>query len=69
MPIRLLVSYPEEPLTAEVDSVDRMLKKATASGRSIVVLKQAITGVGWQAYFKDPEGNVIGILENDPKTK
>jgi hypothetical protein len=33
---------------------------------SIVVTKHAIPGVGYQMHFRDPEGNVIGIMENDP---
>jgi predicted enzyme related to lactoylglutathione lyase len=57
------------PVTAEVASVDEVLRKITAAGGSVVVPKRAIPGVGWQAHFKDPEGNVIGILENDPKAK
>jgi len=54
-------------VTAQVDSVDECLKKIIAAGGSIVVPKQAIPGVGYQAHFRDPEGNVIGIMENDPK--
>jgi len=25
--------------------------------------------VGWLAYFKDPEGNVWGIMQEDPSAK
>jgi len=53
-------------ITAQVDSVDECLKKTVTAGRSIVVPKRAIPGVGYQAHFRDPEGNVIGIMENDP---
>jgi len=54
-------------VTAQVDSVDECLKKIVAAWGSIVVPKRAIPGVGYQAHFRDPEGNVIGIMENDPK--
>jgi uncharacterized protein len=54
-------------VTAQVDSVDECLKKIVANGGSIVVPKRAIPGVGYQAHFRDPEGNVIGIMENDLK--
>ena len=54
-------------VTAQVDSVDECLKKIVAAKGSIVVPKRAIPGVGYQAHFRDPEGNVIGIMENDPK--
>jgi len=53
-------------VTAQVDSVDECLKKIITAGGSIVVPKRAIPGVGYQAHFRDPEGNVIGIMENDP---
>ena len=53
-------------VTAQVDSVDECLKKIVNNGGSIVVPKRAIPGVGYQAHFRDPEGNVIGIMENDP---
>jgi len=56
-------------VTAQVDSVDVTLRDVLAAGGSIVVPKRAIPGVGWQAHFRDPEGNVIGILENDPGAK
>jgi hypothetical protein len=51
-------------VTAQVDSVDECLRKITRAGGSIVVPKQPI--LGYQAHFRDPEGNVIGIMENDP---
>lgn len=53
-------------ITAQVDSIDTTLKAIVAAGGSIVVTKRAIPGVGWQAHFRDPEENVIGLLENDP---
>jgi predicted enzyme related to lactoylglutathione lyase len=53
-------------VTAQVDSVDECLRTVTGAGGSIVLPKRAIPGVGYQAHVKDPEGNVIGILENDP---
>jgi len=53
-------------VTAQVDFVDECLKKIILAGGSVVVPKQAIPGVGYQAHFRDPDGNVIGIMENDP---
>ncbi|MEI7432860.1 MAG: VOC family protein [Methanomicrobiales archaeon] len=56
-------------VTAEVESVDHALDLVIASGGSVVVPKQAIPGVGWQAHFRDPEGNVLGLLQYDPGAK
>ena len=55
--------------TIGVDSVDEYVKRINKSGGSLVRPKMAIPGVGWLAYFKDIEGNVFGIMENDPKAK
>ena len=45
------------------------LKKIVASRGSIVLPKRVIPGVGHQAHIRDPEGNVIGTLENDPSAR
>jgi len=55
--------------TIDVPSVDEYVKKIAAAGGTIAVPKMAIPGVGWFAYFKDTEGNIHGIMENDPKAK
>lgn len=51
--------------TIDVPSVDEFVKKIVSNGGKIVRPKMAIPGVGWMAYFKDPEGNVWGIMERD----
>jgi predicted enzyme related to lactoylglutathione lyase len=42
--------------TIEVSSVDETVRKP----------KMAIAGVGWLAYCTDTEGNVFGLMQNDP---
>ena len=51
--------------TAEVTSLDETLAKATGLGASIVFPKNPVPGVGWLAYIKDPDGNIVGLLEPD----
>jgi len=51
--------------TIDVSSVDEFTKKVQSNGGSIVRGKMAVPGVGWMAYFKDPEGNVWGMMERD----
>jgi predicted enzyme related to lactoylglutathione lyase len=51
-------------LTINVDSVDEALKRVEAGGGSIVRPKQEIPGMGASAYFKDTEGNTLGLWEN-----
>ena len=51
--------------TIDVPSVDEYSNKVESNGGAIVRPKMAVPGVGWMAYFKDPEGNVWGMMESD----
>jgi predicted enzyme related to lactoylglutathione lyase len=51
-------------ITINVESVDDALKKVEAGGGSIVRPRQEIPGMGAFAYFKDTEGNTMGLWEN-----
>ncbi len=51
--------------TIDVPSVDDYVKKVESNGGSIVRPKMAVPGVGWMAYFKDPEGTLFGMMERD----
>jgi uncharacterized protein len=55
---------PSPVLTVNVDSVDDALKKVEANGGSVVRPRQEIPGMGAFAYFKDSEGNTLGLWEN-----
>jgi predicted enzyme related to lactoylglutathione lyase len=61
-----------EPCTwhvVQVPSVDEALDKAVAAGGEVFSTKRAVTGQGWEAYIRDPEGNVFGLFEEDPSVK
>jgi hypothetical protein len=51
-------------LVIGVDDIDEALKKAEAAGGTIVNERQAVGDLGFSAYFKDTEGNFIGLWEN-----
>ena len=53
--------------TVEVDDIDAALAKALAHGGEVVLPKEAIPGVGYQAYIKDNTGIIIGLHQDDPK--
>ena len=59
---------PETPttpvITIGVDGIDDTLKKVEAGGGTVVQPRTAIEGQGAFAYFKDSEGNVVGLWEN-----
>ncbi len=62
---------PQQPVvnTIEVQSVDDTLNAIVKAGGSVALPKMPIPGVGWLAYFKDPEGNISGIMQNDKSAK
>jgi len=62
-------SQPTMVNTIDVPSVDEFVKKVEKNGGKIVVPKHAIPGVGYIAYFKDPEGNMFGMMQDDPSAK
>ena len=54
-------------LAIDVDSIDDTLQTVEKLGGSTVVGKTPVGPMGWTAYFKDPEGNVIGLWETAPQ--
>lgn len=51
--------------TLGVDDVDRSVAAATESGARIAVPKMPIPNIGYVAYVHDPEGNILGIYQED----
>jgi predicted enzyme related to lactoylglutathione lyase len=52
--------------TVDVANLDDAIAKALSLGAEMALPKQAIPGVGWLAYLKDPEANIFGVMQNDP---
>ena len=52
-----------------VESVDKTLKKIKENSGEILKPKSPIPGVGYYAFFKDTEGNRLGIMEEDETVK
>jgi uncharacterized protein len=46
--------------------LDTEINNALANGGSVAVPKMAVPGVGWLAYVKDTEGNIFGLMQDDP---
>jgi len=57
---------PSPVITIDVDSIDDTLAQIEGQGGSTVQPRTAIPGMGAFAYFKDPEGNVMGLWETTP---
>lgn len=50
-----------------VTSIDKHLKKIVAAGGKKIGKKVEIPNMGFYAYFKDTEGNTLGVWENIKK--
>jgi predicted enzyme related to lactoylglutathione lyase len=57
---------PTPVITIDVDEIDQALKEIESGGGSTVTPRTPIPGMGAFAYFKDPEGNVMGLWETSP---
>ena len=61
----------EEPFTApnivvDVANLEETLKAVNEAGGTTVTERQAVGEMGFTAYFKDSEGNLVGLWENAP---
>lgn len=50
----------------EVDDIDAALAAVQAAGGSRLTDRVPIPTVGWSAFFRDSEGNKIGLFQADP---
>jgi len=52
--------------TVDVADLDGSMATVEANGGTVAVPKMPIPGMGWLAYYKDTEGNIFGMMQNDP---
>ena len=55
--------------TIDVSDVDEYLTKIKKASGTEVTPKMTMPGIGYLAYFKDPQGNIFGIMKDDPSAK
>lgn len=55
--------------TMAVEDIDGIMKKAEEAGASVAMPKFALTGMAWQAYMLDPDGNLFGLHQPDENAK
>ena len=53
-------------VTVDVESVYATFAKALELGGTQALAKMAIPNVGWVAYIKDIDGNIVGLHQRDP---
>ena len=52
--------------TVHVTDLDATIQAALAAGGEILVPRIPIPGAGWLVYLADTEGNLIGVMHDDP---
>lgn len=52
--------------TVGVADYDETERKILDAGGQVALPKMALTGMAWQGYYLDPEGNTFGIHQPDP---
>jgi predicted enzyme related to lactoylglutathione lyase len=52
--------------TTEVGDYDLTEQRILDAGGQVAMPKTALTGIAWQGYYLDPEGNTFGIHQPDP---
>lgn len=55
--------------TMGVADYDDTERKILAAGGQVALPKMALTGMAWQGYYLDTEGNTFGIHQPDPDAK
>ena len=55
--------------TISVISFEDAVKKIKEAGGKQLMPKTAVQGIGYMTYCRDTEGNVFGIMQNDPSAK
>ncbi len=49
--------------------MDKALETAGELGGTVAVPKMPVPGMGWLAYVKDPDGNIVGMMQIDPSAR
>ncbi|MCZ7629673.1 MAG: VOC family protein [Microthrixaceae bacterium] len=52
--------------TMQVEDYDATEQRILEAGGTVALPKMALTGMAWQGYYLDTEGNTIGIHQPDP---
>ena len=52
-------------MTIDVEDLDAALAQVETAGGSVAQAKDAVPGMGYYAYFKDTEGNIMGLWQTD----
>lgn len=57
-------AVPVPSFAIDVQNIDEVIEKIKASGGEIVKEKTSVGPMGFVAYFKDTEGNILSLWQN-----
>ena len=55
--------------TVDVPDLEVTLGSLASAGGTLALPRMAVPGVGWLAYVKDPDGNILGVMQVDASAK
>lgn len=55
-------------ITIDTDNIDKTIDEIKINGGELLKQKTKIGDMGWAAYFKDTEGNILGLWESIKKS-
>jgi predicted enzyme related to lactoylglutathione lyase len=55
--------------TVQVADYDETERRILVAGGRVALPKMALTGLAWQGYYLDTEGNTFGIHQPDPQAR
>jgi predicted enzyme related to lactoylglutathione lyase len=50
-------------VVVDVEDIDATLAEVESRGGAVVEARSPVGDMGWAAYFRDPEGNVVGLWQ------
>jgi predicted enzyme related to lactoylglutathione lyase len=56
-------------LTLDAPDLDALVAKAVTAGATVAQPRGPIPGVGWYATVRSPDGNLFGLMQDDPNAK
>jgi uncharacterized protein len=57
-------SFTAPTVVIDVEDIDEALKKIESLGGATLLTKTPVGDMGFSAYFRDPEGNAVGLWQN-----
>ncbi|MEU7875805.1 VOC family protein [Dactylosporangium sp. NPDC049140] len=55
--------------TVHVEDLDATTRTAIAAGGEVLLARMPLTGAGWLVCLADTEGNLIGVMHDDPDAR